>query len=204
MRLTSGSGKIPRVSVRRRSTVRQSDRELRDKRGPNGRRLCRFCKTEVPKGKRTFCSDECVHEWKLRSDPGYLRVHVFRRDLGICAKCGVDTRMTAIVLQDALRAAGYAASDPRYRALLNEHNLTAKEAEKSLWQADHIIPVAEGGGECGLENIQTICTKCHKLKTAIQAGRFAKPRKIKPDKVGGIGGLPGIPGFRGRIGENGE
>lgn len=182
------------MSTRRRSTVSQSDKELRDKRGPNGRRLCRFCRNEVPRGKRTFCSEPCVHEWKLRSNPGYLRVHVFRRDLGVCAKCGVDTRMTAILMQDALKAAGYNAKADRYKALLNEFRLTPNEAQKSLWEADHTTPVAFGGGECGLEGIQTLCKKCHKLKTAIQAGVNAKPRKIRPHRVGAIQGLPGLPG----------
>ena len=34
-----------------------------------------------------------------------------------------------------------------------------------LWDADHIIPVKEGGGQCGLENIRTLCIKCHKTET---------------------------------------
>ena len=35
---------------------------------------------KVPKGRRSFCSDACVHEHKLRSDPGYLREQAFQRD----------------------------------------------------------------------------------------------------------------------------
>jgi len=31
-------------------------------RGPNGRGLCRWCGTEVPKGRRTFCGQECVDQ----------------------------------------------------------------------------------------------------------------------------------------------
>ena len=33
------------------------------------------------------------------------------------------------------------------------------------WQADHIKEVADGGGGCGLDNFQTLCSKCHKEKT---------------------------------------
>ena len=59
--------------------------------GPNGRNLCRWCSLEIPPGRRrTFCSEFCVHEWKLRSDPGYLREQVLARDRGICAACGLD------------------------------------------------------------------------------------------------------------------
>src|SRR5206468_8299143 len=59
-------------------------------RGPNGRILCRWCNLETPRGRVTFCSDWCVHEWRLRTDPGYLRDQVFERDKGICAACGLD------------------------------------------------------------------------------------------------------------------
>src|SRR3974390_781650 len=60
-------------------------------RGPNGRGICRWCSLEVPRGRFTFCSEYCVHEWKLRSQPAYLREKVLQRDRGICAACGVDT-----------------------------------------------------------------------------------------------------------------
>src|SRR5580704_19480626 len=56
-----------------------------------GRPLCRWCGSEVPKRRRTFCSDGCVHDWKLRTNPGYLREKVFERDKGVCAACGIDT-----------------------------------------------------------------------------------------------------------------
>ena len=35
-----------------------------------------------------------------------------------------------------------------------------------LWDADHELPVVKGGGMCGLENIRTLCIKCHKQITA--------------------------------------
>src|SRR5882757_1469999 len=60
-------------------------------RGQNGRGLCRWCTLEVPARRFTFCSDYCVHEWKLRSQPGYLREHIFKRDRGVCAHCAADT-----------------------------------------------------------------------------------------------------------------
>ena len=54
------------------------------------RGLCRWCNLEVPPGRFTFCSEFCVDEWKLRTNPGYLREKVLERDKGICALCGVD------------------------------------------------------------------------------------------------------------------
>ena len=52
---------------------------------------CRWCGGEVPKRRVTFCSAACVHHWKLRTDPGYLREQVFERDRGVCGLCGIDT-----------------------------------------------------------------------------------------------------------------
>ena len=75
--------RTPRVSTRRDQT-RRMGRAAAD--GP-----CRWCGGEVPKRRLTFCSAACVHEWKLRTDPGYLREQVFARDRGVCALCGIDT-----------------------------------------------------------------------------------------------------------------
>lgn len=34
------------------------------------------------------------------------------------------------------------------------------------WQADHIKSVSEGGSACSLDNFQTLCSVCHKVKTS--------------------------------------
>ena len=80
--------------------------------GPNGRHLCRWCSLEVPKGRLTFCSAWCVEEWRLRTDPGYLREKVLERDRGICASCGVDCLHAELQLK-RLRGA------PRLKASLD-------------------------------------------------------------------------------------
>ena len=71
-------------STRRRMPGGWADQASLPK-GAEGRSLCRWCNIQVPKGRRTFCSDWCVEEWRLRSDPGYLRERVLERDRGICA-----------------------------------------------------------------------------------------------------------------------
>jgi 5-methylcytosine-specific restriction endonuclease McrA len=44
----------------------------------------------------------------------------------------------------------------------------------SGWDADHIIPVCEGGGECEFENYRTLCHSCHYDVTAELARRRNK------------------------------
>src|SRR5712692_6457226 len=125
--------------------------------GANGRNLCRWCNLEVPRGRGTFCSDWCVEEWRLRTDPGYLREKVLERDRGICAQCGVDCLAEWGHLQ-RLRGVG------RLKALAAWGFKV--RSRKSLWDADHIVPVVEGGGECDLSNLRTLCLKCHRAVTA--------------------------------------
>jgi 5-methylcytosine-specific restriction protein A len=124
--------------------------------GENGRALCRWCQLEVPQRRKTFCSEYCVREWRLRTDPGFLRDEVLARDRGVCALCKVDTRAAWL---DVKRARG------SHRRKLLEHWGLKSLTRKTLWDADHILPVAEGGGECDLENIRTLCVRCHRLET---------------------------------------
>ena len=134
-------------------------------RGPNGHTLCRWCNLEVAAGRFTFCSEWCVHEWRLRSDPGYLRAQVFARDRGICALCAADCeseicRLKRLRGSRAVEAWAAWGLRPRQR--------------RSLWDADHILPVAEGGGECDLANMRTLCLRCHGRVTGELRARLRK------------------------------
>lgn len=138
-------------------------------RGATGRCLCRWCAIEVPNGRRTFCSDDCVHEWRLRSNPGYLREQVLRRDRGICKSCRIDTLAAQGILK---RSRG----ESRKR-LLNFWDLK-RYTSRSLWEADHIVPVVEGGGEGDLSNLRTLCLRCHRMATLGLRLRRAEARQL--------------------------
>lgn len=118
---------------------------------------------------------------------------MMKRDKGICACCGLDTE----ALEKLIRAAGQRVSEEgnwrgHYRhqtMLLVRFGLTPHEAGKSLWEADHIIPVEEGGGCCGLDNFQTLCVWCHKVKTKEQAAARADRRAREKEKESNQGSL---------------
>lgn len=55
----------------------------------------------------------------------------------------------------------------------------------SLWEMDHIVPVSEGGGLCGLDNLRTLCVPCHRDKTAALAAKQAEAAR-------GLQRLPGM------------
>jgi 5-methylcytosine-specific restriction protein A len=50
----------------------------------------------------------------------------------------------------------------------------ARISRKTLWDADHIVPVVEGGGECDLANIRTLCLVCHRQETMKLRARLSK------------------------------
>ena len=128
-------------------------------RGPNGLPLCRWCDLEIlAKRRRTFCSEFCVHQWRLRTDPGYLRDQVFARDRGICQSCQADTLAIYAALRRARGSARVAG--------LSLYGMKSITSRRSLWDADHIVPVAEGGGQCDLDNLRTLCLPCHREATA--------------------------------------
>ena len=138
--------------------------------GPNGERLCYQCLGPLPKGKRFNCSAECSEKWRIRTSPSHMRYVLWQRDKGVCALCGVDC--------DALKEEYRKRSDQAWRNdFLKVHGIPAGRRCTDWWDADHIVPVIEGGGECTLENLRTLCLPCHKKETAQLAAR----RSRKPD-----------------------
>ena len=136
--------------------------------------LCRWCSLQVPKPRRTFCSEFCVNEWKLRTDPGYLRERVLARDKGICAMCGIDTLNAWMSIKRARWE--------RRKLMLIDWGMKSLN-RRSLWDADHILPVVQGGGECDLENIRTLCLKCHRKVTSDLRKSRAKPGTEGTDRM---------------------
>lgn len=139
----------------------------------NGKRrdVCRCgCGQPVPEGRRTFASDECVHGWKIKTQPAYVKQCVWERDHGICALCGADTE--------------------GWLGLTNERRQRRQywHSNHGDWHAHHIVPVCEGGGECGLEGYQTLCCACHKCLTAELVARRKAERVAKKEAARAAGG----------------
>jgi 5-methylcytosine-specific restriction enzyme A len=163
--------------------------------GQNGRALCRRCSTEVPVGRRSFCSQPCIDEWQIRTNPGFAARKVLARDRGCCALCGLDclalrAELEALQADEASRRyatkhvpASYAArrpvSFPRFHARCDELDLPRhlRSLDRRLWEMDHTLPVVEGGGSCGLEGLRSLCYRCHRAETAKLARRRAERRK---------------------------
>ena len=119
-----------------------------------------------------FCSERCAARYASAEKRASARRQLFERELGICQLCHFDAhafykRIAALPSEhermQALMASPYSTASERLKRML-----TAPK-EGDFWEADHIVPVAEGGGETCLDNFQTLCVPCHQKKTRQQA-----------------------------------
>lgn len=185
-----------RVSTKRSISCR---RAFPDRKDPEGHPLCCYCGAELKnangtwrRGNCRYCSDECSSQVYIRTDPSFARYRVRDRDKGVCAECGLDTdrirRLLGLrwpfvpdrpsrvgrpmlwrievriskAIRDSLTAAGY-----------------VKGSSSHLWEMDHIVPVSEGGGLCGLDGYRTLCHKCHSAETNKLRRRLGRLIRIR-------------------------
>lgn len=146
----------------------------------NDQKECRLCCKKLTGRRTSWCSQRCsdrafglVSMW--RGSTNHIRLYVYERDYGICCRCGVDAEKLRRILTSAFNSLTtiYGISEDAAVQLLKKYTGYIAAQRKAydgivpynpLWQADHIVEVADGGDHA-LENFQTLCTKCHSAKT---------------------------------------
>lgn len=145
---------------------------------------CTWCDSPVRPPRRRWCSDACVNEFYIRCAGRYVRI-IEARDQGVCSICGLDTlNLKARYTRVRDKCFGRTVSGRKYRShsgVLARLKRYAKQhgiGPDSPYQIDHIIPVIEGGGLCGPENLRTLCIPCHKLETKQLTHRLSRKKQV--------------------------
>lgn len=166
-------------------------------------KLCRWCGLDVKRldtRRRTFCSDECVHEFMIRSNNSYVRQYIGKRDNYTCQICGLDCRGFLRKLwryvnehRDRLEAdwihRGPAYEKVKFRELKKQLEIEFFDSYNMEWvnthgrstfyDIDHILPVVEGGHQCGEDNLRLLCLGCHRKETKELRKRIAAKAKLE-------------------------
>lgn len=162
--------------------------EHRKARGPNGRRLCRWCGTEVPKDRRTWCGDLCVREYLALTIPRMGRQYLRDRDGDRCARCGEDVTLSEKMIKSLWRMLtrelrGNSEAEAFWLVFVDEFRAAGFDLPVSRWdswqswlEVDHVVPLIEGGDN-RVSNLRLLCQACHKIETAALASRRAQRRR---------------------------
>lgn len=136
--------------------------------------VCDACGKRLPKGRRRWCSDRCLESPRLHFTP---RISASTQDSGVCRICGIDAvafrERVRVLLRHAARG-----QSPRWARIRDRvtgilvRNGWPTVFDRDWWDADHIIPLWEGGVHAP-SNIQTLCVPCHKAKIRLEARRRA-------------------------------
>ncbi|CAI9284011.1 unnamed protein product [Lactuca saligna] len=119
-----------------------------------------------------FCDLECHEEYRLRTSNRLLRKMLAQIEHGVCTNCHLDCRKLVKNIKPLSlekRREFIMREAPKLAARKNAlEKLISDPTEGNAWHADHIVPVYQGGGECRLENMRTLCIACHADVTLAQ------------------------------------
>ncbi|XP_054033054.1 DNA annealing helicase and endonuclease ZRANB3 [Dryobates pubescens] len=119
-----------------------------------------------------FCSHACQEDFSIRSSQSYLRTKVFETEHGVCQLCNQNAQELYLSVRDAPKNQRKKLLESSWMSQLplgQLNEIITNPTEGQFWQVDHIKPVYSGGGQCSLVNLQTLCTVCHRERTAKQA-----------------------------------
>jgi 5-methylcytosine-specific restriction endonuclease McrA len=113
------------------------------------------------------CSEKCTIEFgKYLIIYGWpdLRHKAFQRDNFTCIQCGYSPKIKRFDHEEYARS-----NHMKY--------VETTDPDESQLVGDHKLPIALGGEEWDINNIQTLCKECNKVKTRADQGKIAIQRR---------------------------
>ncbi|KAK3259906.1 hypothetical protein CYMTET_31114 [Cymbomonas tetramitiformis] len=159
------------------------------------------CGRDVKDNIDLFCSDTCMRDFRVKNsgEPrdlkpltltpaqlcralGARRDELFELERGVCTECGVDMHRLCQrirVLSRSQREKVIFEMAPQFKDHPARLQVLVNTTwEGNAWHADHKVAVWEGGGECGVDNLQTLCVPCHDKNSARQKKEWAASRRM--------------------------
>jgi 5-methylcytosine-specific restriction protein A len=99
--------------------------------------------------------------------------HELTRD-GLCQAHALQHQREKDARRDTPAERGYDDTWRKVRlmALKRDHYICQRCGVGGANEVDHIVPISRGGDRLRLDNLQTLCHRCHSKKTATEDGGF--------------------------------
>jgi 5-methylcytosine-specific restriction endonuclease McrA len=151
----------------------EANQRIRENKCPTcGKPKCEWKRRTSWRCCSTKCTQRFYKEHVTLMSWQSLRKECFERDGWRCVKCGAQP--TSLIRD------GY---ETLYTKVLKTEYMEEYCANMATIVgpliADHIKPIALGGEQWGLNNLQTLCSICNKDKTASDIKKIAKLRNIE-------------------------
>ncbi len=131
---------------------------------------CTWCGGKLTGRQSAWCGRLCVDAF-LQLQPRNMRDVVHARDHGRCRQCKRDCDRMFYLAQRLLCLAAKNVSWAATVTALRAHwasvgfHISRDFSNEHYWEANHIVPVCQGGGLRGPDNYETLCVPCHAAAT---------------------------------------
>ncbi|KAK7301498.1 hypothetical protein RJT34_12363 [Clitoria ternatea] len=180
-----------------RSGLRKKEKEYTQGWSLTDEPLCKLCQKQCLGNNAKapeffedlFCNLVCYEEYRMRTSNRFLRQELFQIEHGVCTNCQLDCHKLVEHLRPLSLERRHEYIEKVAPNVAKRKNMLEKlvndPTEGNAWHADHIVPVYQGGGECKLENMRTLCVACHYDVTAAQCAerRIARANARKQLKM---------------------
>lgn len=149
--------------------------------------LCVVCSKPLTGRRTVYCSDRCHDEYWTNHSWTWLREDMIHKSNFTCAKCGFHLEISKDIEHS------YRCVAPKTDNRLGKcYNFPL-----SVFVVDHIVPIALDGDEFDRDNLQVLCKRCNKIKTAKDRKAIARAKRYDTTNT------LSLDGFLERLGECG-